>query len=136
MTDQPLACEDLVYRAAFDETWFSADKQEVDPVAFFRRKGVDDLGISVGASKYSYRAYLKNPIAGIISVHVGHVRDVNDPEWPLALDVKIDDDPHGNIVNVPFKERKGPRRKLAERIASLLARNAARVCEVYDPPHN
>ncbi|HUS11295.1 MAG TPA: hypothetical protein VMZ30_12585 [Pyrinomonadaceae bacterium] len=136
MPDQPLACESIIYRAALEETWFSSDPPEVDAAAFYRRKGMDNDGISIGVSPYSYRSYLKNPIFGIISVHVGHVRDVNDPELLTALDIDIDDAPHGNIINVPFKERKGPRRRLAERIASLLARQAARVYEVFDPPHN
>jgi hypothetical protein len=136
MPDNPLACEFIVFRAALEESWFSSDPQEVDSAAFYRRKGVDDDGVSIGVSSYSYRSYLKNPIFGIISVHVGHVRDVNDAELPSALDVEIDDPPHGNIINVPFKEKRGPRRRLAERIASLLARQAARVHEVFDPPHN
>jgi hypothetical protein len=136
MLDNPIACESIVYRAALEESWFSSDPQEVDPAAFYRRKGRDDDGISIGVDSYSYRSYLKNPIFGIISVHVGHVRAVNDPELPVALDVEIDDPPHGIIANVPFKEKKGPRRRLAERIASLLARQAARVHEVFDPPHN
>jgi hypothetical protein len=137
MPDNPLVCESIVYRAALEESWFSSDPQEeVDSAAFYRRRGVDNDGISIGVTPYSYRSYLKNPIFGIISVHVGHVRDVNDLELVTTLDVNIDDAPHGNIINVPFKERKGPRRRLAERIASLLARQAARVHEVFDPPHN
>lgn len=136
MPDNPLACESIVYRASLDESWISSNPPEVDPAAFYRRKDRDDDGISIGISPYSYRSYLKNPIYGIISVHVGHVRDVTDAELLSALDVDIDDPPHGIIINVPFKERKGPRRRLADRIASLLARQAARVYEVFDPPHN
>ncbi len=132
----PLPCETIVYRAALEETWFTPDKQEVDAAAFFRRKGIDDIGISIGVTEYAYRRYLKHAIYGIISVHVGHVRDVADPELLARLDVQIDDHPHGNIVNVPFKERKGPRRKLAERVASQLARTAGRVHLVFDPLHN
>jgi hypothetical protein len=134
MPDHPLDCTTIVYRAALDQSWISSTG--VDAAAFYRRKGVDSDGISIGVSPYSYRSYLKNPIFGIISVHVGHVRDVTVPELPLPLNVEIDDDPHGNIINVPFKEKRGPRRKLAERIASLLARQAARPHEVFDPPHN
>ena len=53
---------------------------------------------------------------------VARVRDVgNDLEVPL--DVVIDSDPHGNILGLPFA--KSPTRKLAERIASLLAKSVA-----------
>lgn len=131
-----LAGEDTVYRAALEVTWFSPDKQQVDPAAFYRRKGRDDDGISIGATVYAHRAYLHNPIYGIISVNVGCVRNVTDPELQTRLDVEIDDYPHGNIINVPFKERKGPRRKFADRIASLIARNCARVHQVFEPPYN
>lgn len=132
----PLPCDTLVYRAALDETWFSPDQEEVDAAAFYRRKGIDIDGVSIGATEYTHRLYLHNPIEGIISVHVGHVRDVKDPELSAHLDVVIDDYPHGAIINVPFKEKSGPRRRHADRIASLLAKNAARVHEIFDPPHN
>lgn len=69
-------------------------------------------------------------------MHVGHVRDVRDPELRNPLDVTIDDSPHGNIENVPDKPKSGPRRKLAERVASQLAKTAARVHLIFDPPHN
>lgn len=126
-----LPCETIVYRAALDPTWFASDGQ-VDAAAFYRRRGED--GISIGVTPSDCRAFLADPIDGIISVHVGHVRDVRDPELVTRLDVIIDEHPHGIIANVPPKERKGPRRRLADRVASLLAKEAARPYEVFDPP--
>jgi hypothetical protein len=136
-TSVDLPCEAIVYRAALEESWFSGDGQTVDPIAFYRRRGGrDDAGVSIGVTPYAHRNFLNNPIAGVISVHVGHVRDVADPELQDSLYVEIDNHPHGNIKNVPFKEKRGPRRKLADRVASLLARTAARTHEIFDPPHN
>lgn len=134
---QALTNEASVYRAALDETWFSPDKTEVDLAAFYRRLKWDDSGLSIGTSSYAHReTELRRPIAGIISVSVGSVRDVRDSELEKPLDVVIDNPPHGNITEVPYKVKSGPRRKLANRIASLLARNAATVHEIFDPPHN
>jgi hypothetical protein len=48
------------------------------------------------------------------------------------LDVAIDADPHGNILGLPFA--KSPTRREAERVASLLARRAARPHEIFNPP--
>lgn len=130
-----LTGEDTVYRTALDVTWFTPDKQQVDAAAFYRRKVIDNDGISIGATEYAHRD-LHNPIDGIIRVNVGCVRNITDPELQQGLDVIIDDYPHGVIVNVPFKEKKGPKRRFADRIASLIARNCARVHEIFDPPHN
>lgn len=77
---------------------------------------------------------MENSIDGFISVHVGHVRDVRDPGLAAPLDVIFDEHPSGIIVNVPPKEKKEPRRRLADRIASLLGRQAARPYEIYVPP--
>ena len=130
-----LTCADRVYRAAEDPSWFSEDRQRIDALAFYRRRGeADSGGISIGANPHSYRLFLTKPVAGIISVHVGHVRDVIDPELRQPLDVQFDHYPHGNILHVPPKEKKGPRRRFADRIASLLARTAARPHEIFDPP--
>ena len=127
----PLACSRIVYRAAMDESWFSTDKSEVDAIAFHRRERRDPSGLTIGLNDRFYRGKLLRPIAGIISIHVGHVRDVG-VELAIPLDVVIDADPHGNIVGLPFA--KSPTRREAERIASLLARRASRPHEVFDPP--
>lgn len=126
-----LPCETIVYRAAMDESWFSEDKSEVDAIAFHRRERRDPSGLSVGLHDRFYRGYLIRPIAGVISIHVGHVRNVGN-EVNTALDVVIDEAPHGNIIGLPFV--KSPTRKEAERLASLLARKAARPHEIFDPP--
>ena len=127
----PLPCETIVYRAAMDETWFSEDKTEVDAIAFHRRERRDPSGLTIGLHDRFYRGTLLRPIAGVISIHVGHVRDVGN-ELGVELDVVVDADPHGNIVGLPFA--KSPTRKEAERIASLLARRTSRPHEVFDPP--
>lgn len=126
-----LPCETIVYRAALDPSWFAADNQ-IDAAAFYRRRG--ENGISIGATPEAARSFLDNPINGMISVHVGHVRDVRDPDLAIPLDVILDDPPHGLILNVPPKEKKGPRRRLADRIAGLIAKQAARPHEIFDPP--
>lgn len=118
-----LPCGTIVYRAAMDESWFSEDKTEVDAIAFHRRERRDPTGLTIGLHDRFYRGSLLRPIGGVISVHVGHVRDVGQ-ELGVPLDVVIDRDPHGNILGLPFA--KSPTRKEAERIASLLARRAAR----------
>jgi len=129
--------EASVYRAALDETWFSPDKTGVDAAAFYRRVKRDESGLSIGTYPYAHReSDLRRPIAGVISVSVGRTRDVRDAELEEPLDVVIDNPPHGNITNVPYKVKSGPRRRLAERVASLLARNAATVREIFNPPHN
>jgi len=128
---EPLACNTIVYRAAMDESWFSENKSEVDAIAFHRRELRDPTGLTIGLNDRFYRDRLTRPIAGVISIHVGHVRDVGD-ELEVALDVVIDRAPHGNILGLPFA--KSPTRKDAERIASLLARRAARPHEIFDPP--
>ena|SRR5437764_10466647 len=133
----PLSDETTVYRAALELTWFTSDKRAIDPAAFYRRTKGDEAGVSIGTTPYAYReAGLVNPIHGVISVNVGRVRQVRDAELETPLDVEINDYPHGNITNVPPKVKSGPRRRLADRIASLLARNAAAIYEVFDPPHN
>ncbi len=130
-SDNPLPCETIVYRAAMDESWFSEDKTEVDAIAFHRRERRDPTGLTIGLHDRFYRGNLTRPIAGIISIHVGHVRDVGN-ELEVGLDVVIDDTPHGNILGLPFA--KSPTRRQAERIASLLARRSARPHEIFDPP--
>jgi hypothetical protein len=130
-TPPGLPCNTIVYRAAMDESWFSADNAEVDAIAFHRRERRDPTGLSIGRHDRFYRGHLTRPIAGVISIHVGHVRDVGD-ELGIALDVAIDADPHGNILGLPFA--KSPTRREAERVASLLARRAARPHEIFNPP--
>lgn len=126
-----LPCETIVFRAAMNDTWFSEDKTEVDAIAFHRREKSDPTGLTIGLHNRFYEGRLSRPIAGVISIHVGHVRDVGD-EIGVPLDVVVDDAPHGNILGLPFA--KSPTRKEAERIASLLARRTARPHEVFDPP--
>lgn len=132
VAEPAFACSNIVYRAALDPTWFSTGGERVDPAAFYCRRG--ENGISIGLTPEACRGFMTEPIDGIISVHVGRVRDITDPELAIPLDVEIDDPPHGIIKNVPPKERKGPRRRLADRIASLLARQAARPHEIFIPP--
>jgi hypothetical protein len=126
----PLTNETIVYRAAMDESWFSEDKEEVDSIAFQRREKRDPTGLTIGLHDRFYRGSLTRPIAGIVSIQVGQVRDVGRDLEP-RLDVLIDHAPHGNIMGLPFA--KSPTRKEAERIASLLARRA-RPHEIFDPP--
>jgi len=131
---EPLPCNTIVYRAATDESWLIENKTAVDAAAFYRRNPKwDASGITVGETPYAYREFLRKPIHGVISIHVGRVRDIaRAAELPEgSIDVAFDKRPHGNIIGVPYRD---DNRKLAERLASLLASSAARVYELFDPP--
>ncbi len=129
----PIPSNTVVYRAATEATWFCDNNTKVDAAAFIKRNPKwDNNGLSIGTEPYFYRDYFKNPINGIISVDVGKVREVVEGHPDYILDVLIDNKPHGNITGLPFP-KKGLR-KIAERLASLLARQASKPFQVFDPP--
>ena len=129
----PLPNSAVVFRAATDATWFYDNNTKVDAAAFIKRSPRWDAnGLSIGTEPYFYRDYFLKPINGIISVNVGKVREVVEGQPDHILDVLIDNKPHGNITGLPFPKR--GLRRMAERLASLLARQASKPFEVFDPP--
>jgi hypothetical protein len=112
---EDLPCSTIVYRAMARKNWIDCTANRVLPAAFIRRPPPkDDDGLSVDVqSAGSCRAAL-NTCYGVVSLHVGRVRD-------LRLDVVVDALPHANIVGLP---RQTDDRTEAERLASELARQA------------
>lgn len=129
-----LQCEAIVWRLLRKKAWIDqdtlgADARAILPDAYLRRQGVDTDGLSVGikgvCTLEEFKASL-NKVHGVVSLHVGRVRD-------LPLDVLPDDpqmaeeqgfryDPcHANIVHLPYVEDDP---KEAERLAGLLARQS------------
>lgn len=129
----PLPSNAVVYRAATDPSWFIENNTKVHAAAFIKRsQRWDANGLSIGTEPYFYRDYLTRPINGVISVDVGKVREVVEGHPDHILDVLIDNKPHGNITGLPFP--KSGLRRIAERLASLLATQASAPFEVFDPP--
>jgi hypothetical protein len=129
-----LGCEAIVWRLLRKKAWLDQDALDADikvilPDAYLRRKEVDTNGLSVGikgrCTLEEFKASL-NKVHGVVSLHVGRVRD-------LGLDV-FPDDPqlveeqgheynpcHANIINVPYVDDDP---KEAERLAGLLAKQS------------
>ncbi len=124
-----LQCGAIVWRLVRKKAWIDADTNTLLPDAYLRRREIDTDGLSVGikgrCTLEEFQSSLKK-VHGVVSLHVGHVRD-------LALDVLPDDpqqtanegweyDPcHANIINLPYIEDNP---KEAEHLAGLLARQS------------
>lgn len=116
-------------RAWIDQDTLDADTRAILPDAYLRRKGVDTDGLSVGirgvCTLEEFRSSL-NKVHGVVSLHVGRVRDLSLDVLPddprLAEEQGFDYDPcHANIVHLPYVEDDP---KEAERLAGLLAQQS------------
>lgn len=113
-----LPCGTIVFRALIHEHFVSTAVGNVLPAAFFRRELPQDknglsLGVDTTADDYLKKRFRK-PTYGVGTLHVGRVRDI-------GLNVVQDGPDHASLTGVP---RKSENRELAERTASLLARQA------------
>lgn len=89
-----LPCETIVFRGAIYKKWIKNGK--IHWHAFRRRKrDYDGVSLSLISNKFEG---LENPIEGVISVHVGHVRDVSRNEY--NLNVEQDKKEHANITGL------------------------------------
>jgi len=95
--------------------WIDCDNQRVQPAAFFRRPAPrDEEGLSVDTNSARSCHQTLNKCHGVVSLHVGRVRD-------LSLDVVADAPTHANIDGLPRREDNPAE---AERLASRLAKQA------------
>ncbi len=124
-TLEPYPCNKIVYRAIISESWLKAGKTVVKHQAFRRRRDKDPTGITVNPTPLDCTEGLTDPIEGVLSLHVGKVRDI-------GLDIVPDRPTHANIMGVPFREGEGGNEAEAERLARLLAEQA-RVHSLGDP---
>lgn len=90
----PYSCGQIVYRAVIYENWIK--NARVRPQAF-TRLNKDVMGLSVGPTPEDSSRGFSLPIHGYLSLHVGHVRDIQ-------LDVVPDTPTHANIIGVPFRD--------------------------------
>jgi hypothetical protein len=112
---EPLACSAIVFRAMARKNWIDRVSQRVLPAAFIRRPPpADEDGLSVNVESPESCASALRECFGVASLHAGRVRD-------MGLDVVVDAPPHANITGLP---RQTDDRTQAERLASLLARDA------------
>lgn len=124
-----LECSAVVWRLVRRKACIDTDTNTLLPDAYLRRREVDSDGLSVGikgaCTLEEFKSSLKK-VHGVVSLHVGHVRDLNldvlpdDPEQVREQGGEYDPC-HAAIVNVPYIEDDP---KEAERLAGLLARQS------------
>lgn len=89
-----LLCGTIVFRGAIYKNWIKNGK--VRWQAFKRREdNYDGVSLSMIPDKFEG---LDNPVEGVISVHVGYVRDISNEEY--VLDIKQDKKLHANITGL------------------------------------
>jgi len=129
-----LECEAIVWRLLRRKAWIDKDTIASDikvilPDAYLRRKDMDTDGLSVGikgvCTLEDFKSSL-NKVHGVVSLHVGRVRDLGLDVFPddrqLIEEQGFEYDPcHANIVNLPYVE---DNTKEAERLAGLLAKQS------------
>ena len=111
-----LPCSEIVYRGMRSRRWLDPTRENVLPAAFFRRPNETD-GLSVNPSSecdIKYVRELLNPCHGVVSLHVGRVRD-------LGLEVEQDESKHACIKGLPYQDEDPLQ---AERLAGQLAKQA------------
>ena len=123
-----LECGEIVWRLVRKKAWIDADNTLL-PDAYLRRREIDTDGLSVGikgvCTLEKFQSSLRK-VHGVVSLHVGRVRDLNldvlpdDPQ--LVEEQGFEYDPcHANIVHLPYVEEDA---KEAERLAGLLAKQS------------
>lgn len=113
-----LSCSEIIYRAMRSKSWLRLDTREVLPAAFIRRPRPKDAdGVSVSPASICSIEETRNKLNkcyGVVSLHVGRVRDI-------GLDVQQNGPDHASIVDIPYQEDDPLE---AERLAGLLARQS------------
>jgi hypothetical protein len=89
-------CEKIVFRAIPYPDWRTKDGRPTNQL-FYYKPDRDGIGLSVSPTVEDCRDNFTAPIYGIVSLHVGRIRD-------LGLDVVPDKPTHANIVNIPPRE--------------------------------
>jgi hypothetical protein len=125
----PLPCSAIVYRALLRKKWVDKNTGRIMAAAFLRRPestGNDLDGVSVSPAETCSVEDVRNAFNecfGVVSLHVGRVRD-------MGLDVAPDTLVHANITGLPAPDNDPVE---AERLAGLLARQARIVWKTGDP---
>ena len=130
VTEVPaLECGAIVWRLVRKKAWIDVDTNTLLPNAYFRRRELDTDGLSVGikgvCTLEEFQSSLRK-VHGVVSLHVGHVRDLNldvlpdDPQFVEKQGFEYDPC-HANIVRLPYVEDDA---KEAERLAGLLAKQS------------
>lgn len=93
----PLPCSQILFRAVLHESQIKRGKLKWQ---VFKRLEKDTDGVSLFLTVESASEGLKDPIAGMSSVHVGRVKDVSDNG--NNLDIEQDDEFHAVIIGIPY----------------------------------
>ncbi len=117
----PLPCKQILFRAVLHESQIKNGKLKWQA---FKRLEKDKDGVSLFMTVENAQEGLKDPIAGMSSVHVGRVRDSSDGE--NSLEVEQDADIHANILGIPYIwDKVEPERKHLEDKMTFLCRRIA-----------
>ena len=131
-----LDCAEIVYRAISRAR--DRDPETGHPIssAFVRRTAPkDEMGLSINHScdpEHCRRSLSK--CFGVVSLHVGHVRELTLDVVPDPSDYEKYDPQHGNIVGLPRTEMSDEDEALAERLATKLVKMARVVPPLADAP--
>lgn len=121
-----LPCASIVYRMIPTASMWIADDGSLDPSIFYRIPSDKKDGVSVSTSVESgieRMKKVKRPIDGILSLHVGRVRDI-DPLGKLNVRSRSTESTHAAITGLPFMDEDV---RESERLAYELLKTTRRV---------
>jgi len=124
----PLPCSKILFRAVLHESQIGKNGKPKWQV--FKRLGKDTDGVSLFMTVETASEGLKDPIAGMSSVHIGRVRDASHEND--KLEVEQDEEFHALILGIPYIwDKVGAERENLEVKMTFLCRriaeNAARL---------
>ncbi len=134
MATAPLPCSTILFRAIVINGGTRADGRIKWQA--FKRMLKDADGVSLFVSPETASAVFDEPVKGLMSVHVGRVRDASDEAG--SLDVVQDSKTHALITGIPYPydcENDDERLEMEGRMTSLcnkLAKTAARLIPISD----
>ena len=125
----PPECSRILFRAVLQSGWIGG-KGRIRWQAF-QRWPKDTDGVSLFYSSEAAERELSDPISGMMTVHVGRVKDITDDE--ISLDVVRDSADHAVITGIPFKRDCDGNAELYGQMIALCRRLAETAARLYDP---
>lgn len=126
-----LECSTITFRTIFRKEWIRPDGSVKWQA--FKPYLADKSGVSAFMTLADVREHSDNPFFGVMSVHVGKIRDCSNDV--STLDVVQDKAWHANIKGIPFPylddgtEDKSNAEKMRDFCAAIISTLAARPCE-------
>ena len=93
----PLPSESIVFRAIIYDNLIKNGSIRWQA---FKPREKDTDGVSVAFTVQDAASQFSNPIFGMISVHVGRVREISYQD--IILDIIQDEETHANITGIPY----------------------------------